>query len=45
MICSEKRFTQPSSIGNNKLVLNQKPELVAHWIKVNGQLICQWVTV
>ncbi len=45
MICSEKPLTQASSISPKQLNSPQKQELVAHWTRVNGQLICQWVTV
>ncbi len=43
MICSEKQFTQPLSVSNKELNFNQKQQLVAHWKRVNGKLICQWV--
>ena len=46
MICTAKPLTQKQFLPEPKFNLepkHQKPQLVARWKKVNGQLVCQWI--
>ncbi len=46
MIYTAKPLTQKQSLPGKKFnseQKQQKPQLVARWQKVDGQLICQWI--
>lgn len=44
MICHEKSLTQNNFLPDKKFNVDRKRQLVACWKKVDGKLICQWVT-
>ena len=44
MISTKKLLTDNKSLRDKKLNVARKPQLVAVWKKVDGKLICQWVT-
>ena len=44
MISTDKSLTQNKFFRDKQLNVDRKPKLVAQWQKVDGKLICRWVT-
>ena len=43
MVSTEKRLTENKNLRERKLNIDRQKQLVAHWKKVDGKLICQWI--
>ena len=45
MICNQKPLVSKKSLPeNNHLAKTKRKQIVARWKKIDGKLVCQWVS-